>query len=84
MLSTNGVGFVLVVMPGTQRSPAESKQFGVMLWCLGVDVSYGPLRPPWTCMGMIFGTRAQPSPMSSKFSDDFRKMDPCKSKVNLK
>ena len=29
-------------------------------------------------MGMIFGTRAQPRVMSSKFSDDFRKMDPCK------
>ena len=38
----------------------------------------GPLRPPWPCMGMIFGTRAQPRVMSSKFSDDFRKMDPCK------
>ena len=45
---------------------------------------YGPLGPPWTCMGMIFGTRPQPSPMSSKCSDDFRKMDPCKSKANLK
>ena len=39
---------------------------------------YCPLRPPWTYMGMIFGTRAQPRVMSSKFSDDFRKMDPCK------
>ena len=29
-------------------------------------------------MGMIFGTCAQPRVMSSKFSDDFRKMDPCK------
>ena len=38
----------------------------------------GPLRPPWPCMGMIFGTRAQPRVMSSNFSDDFRKMDPCK------
>ena len=45
---------------------------------------HGPLRPPWTCMGMIFGTRPQPRVMSSKFSDDFRKMDPCKSKVKLK
>ena len=39
---------------------------------------YGPPRPLPACMGMIFGTRAQPRVMSSKFSDDFRKMDPCK------
>ena len=29
-------------------------------------------------MGMIFGTRAQPSVTSCKFPDDFRKMDLCK------
>ena len=44
----------------------------------------GPPRPLPACMGMMFGTRVQPSPMSSKKSDDFRKMDPCKSKVILK
>ena len=42
----------------------------------------GPLDP--LTLGMIFGTRARPRVMSSKCSDDFRKMDPCKGKVNLK
>ena len=37
------------------------------------EMPNGPLRPPYPCMGMIFGTRAGPRVMSSKCSDDFRK-----------
>ena len=43
----------------------------------------GPLRPPYPCMGMIFGTRAGPRVMSSNLSDDFRKMGPCKGRVQF-
>ena len=48
------------------------------LRAMHTTMCYGPFRPPWPCMGMIFGTRAQPRVTSSTFSDDFRKMDPCK------
>ena len=52
---------------------------GRCVWYIvGPSCSYGPLRPPYPCMGMIFGTRAQPRGMSSKFSDEFWKLDPCK------
>ena len=34
-------------------------------------------------MGMIFGTRAQPRVMSLKLSDDFGKMDPCKTATSM-
>ena len=43
-----------------------------------ITISESAPRPPYPCMGMIFGTRAQPRVMSSQFSDEFRKMDPCR------